>query len=203
MSMIFPGEELLEKIPSKDYDKWKLLGKKKKMSVWYSKGYSKSSEIPWWRASVLYPAKFEEVYSAIKDLKNYKNIFDRITESSVLDKNENIVYVRLDMPYFLSDRDYTVKYVENKKENLAIIQFYSVDYSSSPDNTGSVTLPRAAGKWIINFIPGKGTQVTYIWNGELLGKFPKSRLKDAWLEQGTEVLTWLYEYLRKNRVKQF
>ena len=56
---------------------------------------------------------------------------------------------------------------------------------------------------LINFIPGKGTQVTYIWNGELLGKFPKSRLKDAWLEQGTEVLTWLYEYLRKNRVKQF
>jgi hypothetical protein len=41
----------------------------------------------------------------------------------------------------------------------------------------------------------KQTEVTYIWNGELLGDFPDWALKEAWTKQGNEVLTWLQESL--------
>ena len=120
----------------------------------------------------------------------YQNIID-----------DNIVYIRLDMPFFLADRDYTVKYVENSNDKYIIFQFYSVKHPDSPDNKGTVTLPRASGEWVLESLPGKGTKVTYTWNGELLGKFPSSSLHKAWKEQGTEVLTWLYRHLKTNEGK--
>jgi len=190
---LFFSSDFLEKLPSKDYKSWILLSEEK-ISVWY---LNEESEIPWCRASAIYPFTSKEIYNVLKDLPNYKNIFDRVTESIVLE--ENIVYIRLDMPYFLADRDYTVKYIESGTDTNIVFQFYSVIHPNSPDNKGSVTLPRAGGEWILSTIPGKGTKVTYTWNGELLGMFPRSSLHTAWEEQGSEVLTWLYTYLKKNK----
>ena len=176
-------------------DHWNML-KEGGITIWNS---SKGSDIPWCKARAVYPFSVDVIYSALKDLSNYKNIFDRVTQSNILD--ENIVYIRLDMPLFLADRDYTVKYLENSSEDTVVFQFHSVKHPNSPDNKGSVTLPRAAGEWVLKKIPSKGTQVTYTWNGELLGKFPSSSLHKAWEEQGTEVLTWLYEFLKTNKGK--
>ncbi len=188
------SSEILDKLPSDTYN-WNML-KEGRITIWNS---NKDSDIPWCRASAIYPFSVDVIYSALKDLSNYKNIFDRVTESNILD--ENIVYIRLDMPLFLADRDYTVKYLENSSEDTVVFQFHSVKHPNSPDNKGSVTLPRAAGEWVLKKIPSKGTQVTYTWNGELLGKFPSSSLHKAWEEQGTEVLTWLYEFLKTNKGK--
>ena len=193
ISFIYPSE-ILESLPSSLYE-WELL-EDGKIIVWNS---NEKADIPWSRARALYPFSTDEIYSALKDLSNYKNIFDRVTESKILD--DGIVYIRLDMPLFLADRDYTVKYIESGDEENIIFQFFSVKHPDSPDNKGSVTLPRAAGEWVLKKIPGKGTQVTYTWNGELLGNFPSSSLHKAWKEQGTEVLTWLYDFLKKNKRK--
>ena len=190
---LFFSSDFIEKLPSRDYGSWILLSDEK-ISVWY---LNQEREIPWCRASAIYPFASDEIYNVLKDLPNYKNIFDRVTESEVLE--DNIVYIRLDMPYFLADRDYTIKYIESSTNTDIVFQFYSVIHPNSPDNKGSVTLPRAAGEWILSAIPGKGTKVTYTWNGELLGMFPTSSLHTAWEEQGTEVLTWLYQYLKKNK----
>jgi len=188
------SSEIIDKLPSETYN-WNIL-KEGKITIWNS---SKDSDIPWCRASAVYPFSVDIIYNALKDLSNYKNIFDRVTESNILDKN--IVYIRLDMPFFLADRDYTVEYLENSNADTVIFQFHSVKHPNSPNNKGSVTLPRAAGEWVLKKIPGKGTQVTYTWNGELLGRFPSSSLNKAWEEQGTEVLTWLYEFLKTNKGK--
>ena len=193
ISFIYPSE-ILESLPSSLYE-WELL-EDGKIIVWNS---DEKADIPWARARALYPFSTDEIYSALKDLSNYKNIFDRVTESKILE--DGIVYIRLDMPLFLADRDYTVKYIESGDEENIIFQFFSVKHPYSPDNKGSVTLPRAAGEWVLKKIPGKGTQVTYTWNGELLGNFPSSSLHKAWKEQGTEVLTWLYDFLKKNKRK--
>ena len=193
ISFIRPSE-ILESLPSGLYD-WELL-EDGKITVWNS---NEEAGIPWCRARAVYPFSTDEIYSALKDLSNYKNIFDRVTESKVLE--DGIVYIRLDMPFFLADRDYTVQYIESSNDENIIFQFFSVQHPDSPDNKGSVTLPRAAGEWVLKKIPGKGTQVTYTWNGELLGNFPSSSLHKAWKEQGTEVLTWLYDFLKKNKRK--
>jgi hypothetical protein len=43
----------------------------------------------------------------------------------------------------------------------------------------------------------KNTEVTYTWNGELLGDFPNWALTRAWETQGEEVLTWLKDALKE------
>ena len=194
LSGLLLSDNFLDNIPPKDYNNWKLLDEGR-----VSVSYTNYSDVSWGRATATFPIKIDNLYSALKDLENYKHIFDRITESQVLDKDENIVYVRLDMPYFLADRDYTVKYIENYNNETVIIQFYSVTHPNTPNDKGSVTLPRASGEWRLTSIPGKGTEVTYIWNGELLGKFPKSQLHTAWKKQGNEVLMWLYKYIKADK----
>tara|TARA_Y100001970_G_C14221811_1_gene853149 strand:- start:185 stop:799 length:615 start_codon:yes stop_codon:yes gene_type:complete len=187
-------DNFLDNIPPENYNNWKSLDDGR-----VSVSYTLYSDISWGRATAIFPVKINKLYEALKDLENYRHIFERITESQVLDEDQNIVYIRLDMPYFLADRDYTVKYVENYSNKDIIIQFYSVIHPDTPNNKGSVTLPRASGEWRLTSIPGKGTKVTYIWNGELLGKFPKSQLHTAWKEQGNEVLMWLYKYIKVNK----
>ena len=39
------------------------------------------------------------------------------------------------------------------------------------------------------------TEVTYIWNGELLGNFPDIGLNKAWSIWGKEIFDWLNEAL--------
>jgi len=180
----------LDYLPSDNYSNWKKLNEGK-VSVWYSEGLA----VPWCKASTIYPFSSEQVYLALKDLSNYKNIFERVTESQILD--DDVVYIRLDMPLFLADRDYTVKYIENKDKNNIIFQFYSIKHPNSPDNKGSVTLPRASGKWSLTSLPGGATEVIYIWNGELLGNFPGFYLTTAWETQGGEIIEWLNQALEK------
>ena len=99
------SNDLLKQFPPSHYNLWKEL-KKGTIKVEYSDHFS----IPWCRASTNLAFSTDDIYGALKNLKNYKNIFDRVTDSRVLD--ENIVYIRLDMPYFFSDRDYTVSRIK-------------------------------------------------------------------------------------------
>ncbi len=107
IAFLFPVE-ILNDLPSDSYD-WKVL-KEGRVTVWNS---SKDMGIPWCRARAVYPFSVEAIYSALKDLSNYKNIFERVTESNILDKD--IVYIRLVMPRFLADRDYTGKYMDTSE----------------------------------------------------------------------------------------
>ena len=60
-----------------------------------------------------------------------------------------------------------------------------------PVDTDYVRLKNAAGGWILKPIDEYSTQLTYMWNGELLGDFPDWALNRAWVEQGNEVITWI------------
>ncbi len=41
----------------------------------------------------------------------------------------------------------------------------------------------------------KNTLVSYTWNGELLGDFPKFALERAWETQGNEIIHWIADAL--------
>ena len=56
-----------------------------------------------------------------------------------------------------------------------------------------IRLINAAGEWRLHSLNESHTEVTYIWNGELLGDFPNWALTRAWETQGNEVLNWLNE----------
>ena len=181
---------LLDMLPPDNYDSWKVLDKNE-IKIEYTDDF----DIPWCRATTVFPFSLEEIYFTLKDLPNYKNIFGRVTQSDLLDLN--IVYIRLDMPYFLYDRDYTVKYIEEERDGSVFFKFHSVVHPSASKYYGAVNLPRASGQWILTSLSENTCKVTYIWNGELLGSFPSMSLHTAWQEQGSEVLGWLSNYIKE------
>ena len=149
---------------------------------------------PWCKSRKTLPFSIEKISEILEDRGNYKNIFDRVTTSQVLE--DNIVYIILDMPFPFSSRDYIVKYIEANEGNKRIYQWFAVDFISIPKTNNNVRLNNAAGEWRLTPINSDKTTVSYTWNGELLGDFPDWALTRAWTTQGNEVLVWLTKALQ-------
>ena len=65
-------------------------------------------------------------------------------------------------------------------------------------NKKYVRLVNSIGEWRITHLESNKTEITYTWNGELLGDFPDWALSRAWKQQGLEVITWIQEAVNKN-----
>tara|TARA_B100001250_G_scaffold209944_1_gene180219 strand:+ start:398 stop:988 length:591 start_codon:yes stop_codon:yes gene_type:complete len=155
--------------------------------------YYYHNDIPWCRSYIEISSSIEEISNILENKSNYPNVFDRITETILYD--EDIVHIKLDMPFPWAGRDYIVKYSEYEADSLKEYSWINYDDLNIPIEKGYVRLDRARGKWRLVKLKNGNIQVEYIWNGELLGDFPKWALKTAWKEQGKEVLTWLTEYM--------
>ena len=87
-----------------------------------------------------------------------------------------IVYLRVDYPLFLSDRDYIVKYNRVSNTNDVYYQWVATVHSDVPEYDNAVRLINAGGEWALKYISENSTEVSYSWNGELRGDFPSFSL---------------------------
>ena len=177
----------MQKIPPIQYNEWTVI---QNNNIWI--GYSDYNNFPWVKSKIILDFNINKIANILKDQSNYRNIFERVILSEVID---DVVYIVLDMPFPISHRDYSVKYKEFESDKEKIYQFYSVENEHFPIVKDCIRLLRAMGEWRLNYINDNKTEVVYMWNGELLGDFPDWALKKAWKKQGDEVLTWLKESL--------
>ena len=147
------------------------------------------------RAETMLHHPMNEIASVIQDLKNYPDIFKRVTTARQL--GPDVVQIVLDMPFPFDGRDYIIKYQIEKLKNIWIFSFSAVEHSQGALNPHHVRLPNAAGIWFLTELGANKTKVIYAWNGELLGNFPDMALPQAWVTQGMEVLNWLDQELSK------
>ena len=106
--------------------------------------------------------------------------------SKIIDTN--IVYLRVDYPLFLSDRDYIVKYHSFKEGSSIVYQWSAMQHKNVPVYDDIVRLINAAGEWRLTYLSEESTKVSYSWNGELLGDFPSFYLTTAWETGGKEII---------------
>ena len=139
------------------------------------------------------PFSMESISSIIEDVENYPSVFKRIHKTNTLEKD--IVHVMLDMPLFLSNRDYVIQYIKSKNQNTWEFTFNAVKHIDAPEKNNYVRLVNAAGKWKLVPKNKNETSVSYTWNGELLGDFPSFALERAWKTQGNEIIHWLNDAL--------
>lgn len=139
------------------------------------------------------PFSMESISSIIEDVENYPSVFKRIHKTNTLEKD--IVHVMLDMPLFLSNRDYVIQYIKSKNQNTWEFTFNAVKHIDAPEKNNYVRLVNAAGKWKLVPKNKNETTVSYTWNGELLGDFPSFALERAWKTQGNEIIHWLSDAL--------
>ena len=173
-------------IPDSDSKDWTVLNDGK---TWV--GHKDYKGFPWCRSISDLPFSIDEIVPIVDNFNDYSNVFLRINDSRKIE--ENIVYLKIDMPLFYSDRDYIVQYNSFQKNDTIIYQWQSVDMIAEyPD---IVRLDNATGEWQLIPVSDNSTMVSYSWNGELLGDFPSFYLPQAWSTQGVEILSWLKEEL--------
>lgn len=158
-------------------------------------GYKEFSDITWCRTISTLPFKFNEISRMIEDKGNYYNIFDRVVESKEV--GEDIVYMRINMPFPISDRDYLVQYAAEKDSSIYSYKFEAVEDIHFPEFSSCIRLDNAAGEWHIQRVNDSSTKVVYTWNGALGGSFPSYALTTAWGTQGNEMIVWLQESLEE------
>ena len=78
------------------------------------------------------------------------------------------------------------------EENNDIVYRFLSD-RSKPVDKNFVRLINASGEWRLSPQGNGIIEVSYTWNGELLGDFPDWALTRAWKTQGDEVLNWIQE----------
>ena len=101
------------------------------------------------RATAKMPFPIDSISKIIEDVKNYPNVFRRIHEIQILDKN--IIHIMLDMPFLLSDRDYVIQYSKNKSEATWKFSFNAIDHEGAPVTEKYVRLINAFGKWAVSY----------------------------------------------------
>ena len=179
----------VELIPQSLDANWNIL---QDFPVWI--GWQDDGQFQWCRASSTIPASIEEIQKIIEDKENYPKVFKRVESATII--TDEIVHIILDMPFPFYGRDYIVSYIQFQEENDMVYRFTAVENSGIPIQEDYVRLIHAAGEWRLHSLDSSSTEVTYIWNGELLGNFPEWALPRAWETQGHEVLTWLKEAVK-------
>ena len=179
------------KLPPHNYTNWSIL---QSNDIWV--GWTEFDGFPICKATKILPYNIKIVSHAIEDKENYPQIFERITHVKLYE--EDIIHIYLDMPFPILSRDYIVEYIYSENNGIIKYEFYSVIHPNTITYTDAIRLPNAGGEWILKPLNDNSTEVTYIWNGELLGDFPDWALTRAWSTQGSEVLNWLNEFLKKD-----
>ncbi len=158
-------------------------------------GYIEKPDINWVRTSSILPFKFEEVSKIIEKEENYSKIFNRVIISEEV--LEDIIYMKIDMPFPFYDRDYLVEYSIFKESSSASYAFRAIEDKRYPVLSSCVRLENAAGEWYLEKIDESSTRVSYTWNGDQGPSFPSYALTTAWKTQGSEMITDLQKSLEK------
>ena len=172
------------KIPPQDIEGWKILNEKE---PWV--GYVEYENFPWCRAMDIFPHSINEIEQFIGKFDTYSNTFSRMIDSDLVDTN--VVYLRVDYPFFLSDRDYLVKYSRLTDNKDVYYKWIAEVHPEVPEYDNVVRLINAGGEWALKYISDNSTKVSYSWNGELRGDFPSFSLNSAWNKAGTEIINEL------------
>ena len=176
-------------LPPQNIEKWEIL---KDNKIWI--GWQHIGEFDWCRAKSILDASITDIRKIIEDKENYPTIFKRIERTQII--TDEIVYIALDMPFPFAGRDYVVKYSQEQIGTDFIYRFHAVIHPEAPLHNKYVRLVHSAGEWHLTPLDSTKTEITYTWNGELLGDFPDWALPRAWKQQGLEVITWLKEAVK-------
>ena len=177
-------------LPSENLDNWEILNDNE---IWI--GWKHVNEFDWCRAIAILDAPIADIRKIIEDKENYPQIFKRIESVKII--TDEIVYIALDMPFPFSGRDYVVKYIQEHELDDFIYRFYAVNHPDVPSKSKYVRLVHSVGEWRLKSLDSNFTEISYTWNGELLGDFPDWALTRAWKQQGLEVINWLQEAVDK------
>lgn len=147
-------------------------------------GCTQAGGEPWCRAVATVPAPLASVRAKLLDFPGYVETFARVTRVALL--APDVVWVTMDLPFPLADRDYVARFTTVEERGVVRIHWHAAEHAGAPRGA-AIRLERTAGTWTLEPVPD-GTRVTYTWHGGLGGDVPSAALPTAHALQGQEVL---------------
>ncbi len=173
------GELALPRPPPSDAAAWQTL--KTVDGVTLARAPS-DREAPWGRGEGDVAAPIDRVIAHLVDFAALGKWMPRVADLRVIARgdDEAIVYFRLDLPWPLSDRDWTVRY-RWRRDGDRFVMTWSDANERGPPPGKPVRVAPMRGYWELTPTPSGATHARYVFLSELGGSLPRSvAAETAW-----------------------
>lgn len=137
---------------------------------------------PWGMGTGEIAAPLDRVIAHLTDFAALPRYVPRLAELRVLERHadEAIVYFRFDLPWPISDRDWTLRY-RWRREGDRFVMIWSDANDRGPPPTHAVRVAPMRGRWELQATPRGTTFGRYVFLAELGGSLPRSVVaQTAW-----------------------
>lgn len=130
---------------------------------------------PWGRGEGEIAAPLDRVVAHLTDFASLPRYVPRLAELRVLSRGagEAIVYFRFDLPWPISDRDWTVRY-RWQRQGDRFVMVWSDANDRGPPPTHAVRVAPMRGRWELEATRRGTTHARYVFLAELGGSLPRS-----------------------------
>lgn len=137
---------------------------------------------PWGMGAGEIAAPLERVIAHLIDFASLSRFLPRLAELRVLSRGtaEALVYFRFDLPWPISDRDWTVRY-RWQRQGDHFVMIWSDANDRGPPPGKAVRVAPVRGRWELSSTPTGTTWARYQFLAELGGSLPQSVVdQTAW-----------------------
>ena len=144
---------------------------------------------PWGRGDAEIAAPLDRVVAHLTDFASVGKWMPRIADVRVIERrdDEAIVYFKLDLPWPLSDRDWTLRY-RWRREGDRFLMTWSDANDRGPEPGRAVRVATVRGYWELTAASSGTTRARYVFLAELGGSLPRSVAAETAWKQPLETL---------------
>jgi hypothetical protein len=153
------------------------------------------------RGTTELPLSLDAVRGVLLDLERFPEWIRSLAVWTVLTRGpvEAIVYGRHDLPWPLSDRDYTVRYTWRSEAERFALEARSTAEAGPAPAPGVVRLTAVHSTWEVERLGPERCRVTYTYNGDLGGAVPRFVEEAGWRREARELFQGLATAVRRGR----
>jgi hypothetical protein len=137
---------------------------------------------PWGMGEAELAAPVERVIAHVTDFASLARWMPRVAELRVIERrdDEAIVYFKLDLPWPISDRDWTLRYRWQRDGDRFVMTWCDANDRGPPVGR-AVRVTPMRGYWELAATAGGTTRARYVFLAELGGSLPRSiAAETAW-----------------------
>jgi len=134
-----------------------------------------SSAAPWGMGEGEIAAPLPRVVEHLTDFASLGKWMPRVADLRVIERrdDEALVYFRFDLPWPISDRDWTLRYRWHR-DGDRFVMIWSDEHGSGPPPTRAVRPSPLRGYWELHATSNVTTFARYVFLSELGGSLPRS-----------------------------
>jgi hypothetical protein len=167
--------------PAADAPVWRWI--KEEHGVKLRTAPSEHPRAPWGEAVAEIARPIDAVIAHLTDFEGAKKFIPRVAEIRLLKRadGEALVYYRFDLPWPISDRDWTVRYRFSRAADGSFLMVWSDANAEGPPPGRAVRVQLVRGLWSLEATPQGTTRARYSFATDFGGHLPQSVVdQTAW-----------------------